>query len=155
MTQPCYSISGSVRSRSSAGDVSSDSGDGTADCAHLGFAPLDVDLRMLPKELVEKVVKLLFQVVGTELFRIFRIFWIFRARKVQKLPARLISSELRAHQMSPSGVPPHWRSRRAPASVAWRTRIRGSGMNARGLLNDFLLVSCSVVRRRDMSLCTM
>ena len=40
-------------------------------------------------------------------------FWIFRARKVQKLPARLISSELRAHQMSPSLVPPHWRSRRA------------------------------------------
>ena len=40
-------------------------------------------------------------------------FWFFRARKVQKLTARLISSELRAHQMSPSGVPPHWRSRRA------------------------------------------
>ena len=40
----------------SAGDVSSDSGDGTADCAHLGFfTPLDVDLRILPKELDEKV----------------------------------------------------------------------------------------------------
>ena len=26
--------------------MSSDSGDGTADCAHLGLAPLDVDLRM-------------------------------------------------------------------------------------------------------------
>ena len=27
----------------------------------------------------------------------------FAGREVQKLPARLISSELRAHQMSPSG----------------------------------------------------
>ena len=36
-----------------------------------------------------------------------------RDEGVQKLPARLISSELSAHQMSPSGVPPHWRSRRA------------------------------------------
>ena len=33
--------------------------------------------------------------------------------KVQKLPAGLISSEVNAHQMSPSGVPPHWRSRPA------------------------------------------
>ena len=31
----------------------------------------------------------------------------FAGRKVQELPARLISSELRAHQMSPSGVTPH------------------------------------------------
>ena len=28
------------------GDVSSDAGDGLADCAHLGLAPLDVDLRV-------------------------------------------------------------------------------------------------------------
>ena len=41
------------------------------------------------------------------------IFWILRDEKVQKLPARLTSSELRAHQMSPSGVTPHWRSRPA------------------------------------------
>ena len=41
------------------------------------------------------------------------IFQILRDEKVQKLPARLISSELRAHQMSPSGVTPHWRSRPA------------------------------------------
>ena len=27
-------------------DVSSDAGDGTADCAHLGLAPLDVDLQI-------------------------------------------------------------------------------------------------------------
>ena len=33
--------------------------------------------------------------------------YFFAGRKVQKLPARLISSELRAHQMSPSGVTPH------------------------------------------------
>ena len=32
---------------------------------------------------------------------------LFAGRKVQKLPASLISSELRAHQMSPSGVTPH------------------------------------------------
>ena len=32
------------------------------------------------------------------------IFRILRDEKVQKLPARLISSELSAHQMSPSGV---------------------------------------------------
>ena len=126
VTQPCYSISGSVRSRSSAGGVSSDSGDGTADCAHLGFAPLDVDLRKLPKELDEKVAKLLFQVVGTELFWIFRIFWIFRARKVYKLPARLISSELRAHQMSLSGVPSHWRSRRALQLIRAECSSNGS-----------------------------
>ena len=36
-------------------------------------------------------------------FCFFRSFWIFRARKVQNFPARLISSELSAHQMSPSG----------------------------------------------------
>ena len=36
-----------------------------------------------------------------------------RDEKVQKLTARLISSELNAHQMSPGGVPPHWRSRPA------------------------------------------
>ena len=35
------------------------------------------------------------------------IFRILRDEKVQKLPARLISSELSAHQMSPSGVAPH------------------------------------------------
>ena len=29
------------------GDVSSDAGDGLADCAHLGLAPLDVDLRSI------------------------------------------------------------------------------------------------------------
>ena len=28
------------------GDVSSDAGDGLADCVHLGLAPLDVDLRV-------------------------------------------------------------------------------------------------------------
>ena len=78
----------------SAVGVSSVAGDVMADCAQVGLAPLDVDLRILPTELDEKVVELLFQVVGAELFRIFRIFWIFRARKVQKLPARLISSEL-------------------------------------------------------------
>ena len=36
-----------------------------------------------------------------------------RDEKVQKLPAWLISSELSTHQMSPSGVAPHWRSRLA------------------------------------------
>ena len=35
------------------------------------------------------------------------IFRILRDEQVQKLPARLISSELRAHQMSPSGVTLH------------------------------------------------
>ena len=40
----------------------------TADCAHLGLVPLDVDLRILLKELDEKVAELLFQVVGTEIF---------------------------------------------------------------------------------------
>ena len=34
-----------------------------------------------------------------------------RDEKVQKLPAMLISSELSAHQVSPNGVTPHWRSR--------------------------------------------
>ena len=38
---------------------------------------------------------------------------ISRDEKVQKLRARLISSELTAHQTSPSGVTPHWRSRPA------------------------------------------
>ena len=38
-------------------------------------------------------------------FLLFRSFWIFRARKVQNFPARLVSSELSAHQMSPSGTP--------------------------------------------------
>ena len=70
-------------------------------------------------------------------FPFFFFFLIFRARKVQKLPARLISSELRAHQMSPSGVIPHWRSRRALQLVS------------------HVFVSCSEVRRRDMSLSTM
>ena len=42
-----------------------------------------------------------------------RIFRILRDDKVQKLPASLVSSELRAHQMSPSGVTPQWRSRPA------------------------------------------
>ena len=41
-------------------------------------------------------------------------FRILRDEKVQKLSDRLISSELSAHQMSPSGVAPHWPSR--PAS---------------------------------------
>ena len=36
-----------------------------------------------------------------------------RNEKVQKLPARVISSELSAHQMQPSGLTPHWRSRSA------------------------------------------
>ena len=42
----CRDVYGGVLSCSSAGDVSSDAGDGTADCAHLVFAPLDVDLHM-------------------------------------------------------------------------------------------------------------
>ena len=37
-------VSGSVQSRSSAGDVSGNAGDGMADCGHSGPAPLDVDL---------------------------------------------------------------------------------------------------------------
>ena len=37
----------------------------------------------------------------------------FAGWKVQKLPARLIPSELRAHQMAPGGVIAHWRSHRA------------------------------------------
>ena len=69
---------GSSQLSSSIGDVTDYSGDGTADCVQLGLAPLDVDLCILPKELDEKVAELLFQVVGTELFRIFQIFfWIF------------------------------------------------------------------------------
>ena len=57
---------------------------------------------------------------------IYRLFRIFRARKVQKLPAWLISSELRAHQMSPSGVPPHWRSRRALQFIRAECSSNGS-----------------------------
>ena len=41
------------------------------------------------------------------------IFWILRDELVQKLSAKLISSKLRAHQMSPTGVTPHYRSRPA------------------------------------------
>ena len=48
---------------------------------------------------------------ATESIRSFSwIFWIFRARKVQKFTASFSSSELSAHQMAPGGVIPHWRS---------------------------------------------
>ena len=47
----------------------------------------------------------------------------YGGRKVQKLPASLISSELSAHQMAPSGVIAHQRSRPALAESS-RTRAR-------------------------------
>ena len=61
-----------------------------------------------------------------QFFRIFRILGFFELEKFKNSPARLISSELRAHQMSPSGVPPHWRSRRALQLIRAECSSNGS-----------------------------
>ena len=60
-----------------------------ADCAQLGLAPLDVDLRILPKEVDEKVAELLFQVLGTVLFSFFGFsgfFGFFELEKFKNSP---------------------------------------------------------------------
>ena len=64
----------------------------------VGLAPLDVGLRILPKELDEKVAELLFQVVGTELFFLV-VTWISPGVPSAGF-TRHKKSELRAHQMA-------------------------------------------------------
>ena len=65
------------------------------------------------KELTANLVECRFSLWSRRLWPFPEFSRFSRDEKVQKLPAKLISSELGAHQMSPCGVAPHWRSRPA------------------------------------------
>ena len=78
-----------------------DAGDGMADCAHLGLAPLVIHLAYSGAStlLVPSFTVCVLMVLGIFASSPPGEVTPHSARKVQKMPANGISSELRAHQM--------------------------------------------------------